>query len=286
MTEARRLAGFLEETLKRDDVPGRLCKLVVAHVIGGNKIGAEIRGVTVPDSVDEDWRTATASKIVEQAATEAVTLGTGVQRYAVLAFFEGDDKARGRHVFTCAGADEEESIGTEGPDETGLVAAAMRHTEFFAQLSARGQASQIRALLDENTMLRKENAEMRAERLKSIKAIEEIYSEQHRRAIETRMATAKAKMLEEAGDKVGLLLPLAINHMAGRKVLPETSTDTLLLRSFADTISREQLEQLAGVFRGEQLAAFIKIMTTVSTPAPDAGQAQPAAAAAHANGAP
>jgi hypothetical protein len=270
MTEARRLSTFLAETLKRDDVPGRLRKLVVSHIIKGNKIGDEIRAVSIPAEAeaDEDWQNATAAKIVEQAASEAVTLAAGVQRYAVQCFFEGDEKPHGRHVFTCQGPDEDEDqIGTEGPDETGLVAASQRHTEFFAQAFGRASIAQLKSLQEENASLRKENAEMRRERIDSFKVMESIYSDQHKRALENRAAAVKGKLLEDSADKLSLMLPIAINHFAGRKVLPETSTETLMLKSFAESITRDQLDQLVSIFKPEQSAIFIRMMTQVSKPA-------------------
>lgn len=281
MTEARRLATFLAETLRRDDTPGRLRKLVVSHIIKGNKIGDEIRAVSIPVLTDEDWQNATATKIVEQAASEAVTLGSGVQRYAVQTFFEGDDKAHGRHVFTCTGPEEDEdSIDSEGPDETGLVAASQRHTEFFARAFGSASIAQLRSLQEENASLRKENAEMRKERIESFRVMESIYSEQHKRALENRAAAVKGKLLEDSADKLSLMLPIAINHFAGRKVLPETSTETLMLKSFADSITREQFEALTTVFKPEQVAVFWRIMTEVSKPAADAPASSSAGAAA------
>lgn len=269
MTEARKLADWIDEQGKRNDV-GPLVKLVCCHVVKGNKIGDEIRVVTAPAEIDEDWSAETAEKIIEQGATEAVTLATGIQRYAVQAFFKDDPKPHARHVFTCAGGNDMGGLATtEAPDGEGLVAQAMRHTEFFAQLSAQGHLSQVQSMQKELDALRRENAELRSDRLKSFKIMEEVYGAHAEREAAARTSAVKNRIFEETADKVGVLLPIAINHLAGKQILPEKSSQLLLVKSFVDSISRDQLTELERVLKPEQLASFVNIATSVSRPAPE-----------------
>jgi hypothetical protein len=281
MTNARMISTFLEETQKRDDVPGRFRKLVVCHVIKGNKLGDEIRAVSVPDAPDEDWREAVAAKIAEQAAAEAAALASGLQRYAVQALFEGDDKPHGRVIITVAGAEEDaDAISTEGPDAEGLVSSSMRLTEFFAQAFGRSSVAQLRSLQEQVNALTKENESLRAERLKTVRMVEDLYSARQEREIESMREGAKARALEGAADKLGLLIPVAINHIAGRKILPENAPERLILQGLAQRLTPAKLQLLAqsGAFDEAELVALLSILKAAAGP-------QPPAPAAPANGA-
>lgn len=283
MSLQRDLAIWLEETSRRDDTPGRLRKLVVCHIVKGNKIGDEIRAVTVPDVVDEDWRDATANKVIEQGVAEAATLASGIQKYAVQAFFEGDDKPRGRHIFTVQGPDEDDDkISTESNDEAGVLGQSRRLTEFFGKEFARSTGFHARALMEENERLRKANNELLTERMKTVKMVEELMSARHERELAMTRERQKAKVLDDTVSKLGLLVPMAVNHMAGRKVLPENAPERLLLQSFAETMTAEKMTAMAGVLDATQMAALWHIMQSVATPAPDS--AKPASDAAPSNG--
>lgn len=286
MTNARIIATWLEETGKRDDVPGRLRKLVVCHVIKGNKLGDEIRAVSVPETPDEDWRDGVAAKIAEQANGEAQALGSGVQRYVVQALFEGDDKPHGRVIITVQGTDDDEgALDTEGPDAEGLVSQAQAQTRFFAAAFGRSSVAQIRTLQEQVDKLTKENGELRTERLKSIRVLEELYTARHERELETLREGSKARALEGAADKLGLLIPVAINHIAGRKLLPENSPERLIVQGLAQRLTPEKLQRLAssGAFDESELVAFLSIMRAYAGPDAPAAPA-PAPDAAPVNG--
>lgn len=278
MTEARKVVEFLLETTKRDDVPGRLRKIVVAHIIKGNRLGDEIRAVTVPDEPDEDWATTTATKIVDHAAGEAIALRSGVQRYAVQALFENDDKPHGRLVFTVSGpTEDDDKIDTEGPDETGLVSMSMAQTRFFAELHSRNSTYRERSLVEENQQLRRENADLRGEAQKRFKLMEDLASQKHQRDLELMREVGTQKRFDRGAETLELMVPFAVNHFTGRKLLPETAPEALLIKSLADKITKDQFTQVAGVLGPELSATLWHLMSMVSKPAPEAAPATPSA---------
>lgn len=269
MSEESKVSDFLLETTKRDDVPGRLRKLVVTQIINGNKLGEEIRAVTVPPEPDEEWAQTTAKKIVEHAVQEAAALRSGIQRYAVRALFENDDKFHGRHVFTVAGpSEDDDSIDTQGPDEIGLVSQSMDLTKFFAKEFSRSSIYRERSLVEENHQLRKENADLRAEAVKRFKLMEDLSSQKHQRDLEVMRETGTQKRFDRGAETIELLVPFAVNHITGRKLLPETAPETLLIKSLADKMTREEFSQITAVLGPERGAALWHLMQLVSKPAP------------------
>ena len=270
-SEATKLVGFITEQLGREDVDGKkLARLVVAQIVRGNKLGDEIRTVTVPsDGASDEWLEQKAKQIVEHAVEEAVALGAGIQRYAVQAYFGTDDKPRGRHVVVCAGPEEDDAIGSEGPDETGLVAMAMRQAQFFATLASKSTLYQLKNQGEEIEALREENETLRLERLKSFKIMEEIYGQQAEHAASVRRENAKAKIFEDSAEKLQLLIPLAINHMAGKKLLPEHAGSLLLMKAWVDSINPDEFARLSAALGPEKMAAFVQLATSVSKAKPE-----------------
>jgi hypothetical protein len=286
MTNARLVETFIEETLARTDVPGRLRKLVVRHLIKGNTLGDEIRAVSVPETPDEDWRTAMALKIAEQAASESVALSSGIQRYAIQALFEGDDKPHGRTIITAEGSsNDEDALDTEGPDAEGVLVQSMAQTRFFAAASFRTSGQQIAYYERTVDKLTKENETLRSERHKMLSKWEELMTARHERELEIIRETSKAKAFEQTADKLGLLIPVAINHIAGRKLLPESAPERLLVQAFAQRLTPQKLQMLAasGAFDEGELVAFMTILKSLAgsdlAPSP-----APAAATETANG--
>lgn len=267
MTNAQVIANFLDEQIRRDDVPGRMRKVVVCHIIKGNKLGDEIRAVSVPDEPNEEWRHDVAKKIAETVAEEAIALSSGVQRYAVQALFEGDDKPRGRVIVTAQGDREDgDALDTEGPDGAGLVTASMGQARFFAAAFGRSSVQQIHSLEQQVQRLTKENEDLRSERLKSLRTVEELMVASHERAIENRREDFKQKALEDTVGKLGMLVPMAVNHMAGRKILPENAPERMLVRAFAERMTPAKLQALAssGALDEAELAAFINILQSMA----------------------
>lgn len=265
---------WLEETLKREDVPGRLRKLSVCHVVKGNKIGDEIRAVSVPDAPDDDWLQSTASKIVEQASAEATTLRSGVQRYVVNALFEGDDRTHGRHVFSIDGAEDlEGALDTDGPDADGLVGQSQKLTMFFAKEFGRTSIQRERGLLEENQALRRECADLRADAAKRYKLMEDLSSRKHERDLEMAAELGKQKRLDRSIDTLEMMVPMAVNHFTGRKLLPEHAPEALLLKQLAEKVTPEQFSQCAAVLGPELAATLFHLMSMVSKPAAEPAKA-------------
>ena len=290
MSEVGRIGEFLAEILKGDpseiddEAPDAIpVKIVVTHLIRGNKLGDEIRSIQIPANRPDDWPRTAAAKIFEQASKEAVSLGTEIQRYTVQVFFATDkgteDRPRQRHVFTAAGDRKGlDDLTSEGPSPEGQIAQLQRHVEAATQLALKHTANTIEDYRIEIRALREENAMLRAERIRDFKAMEEVHSLQHTRAAEMRREDLKTSVIQSSIEKVQALLPMAVGHLASKGMVPETVAQTLLIKQFVDCLTPAEWQGLATVLPAEKVALLIHLGQSISrmkpdpAPAPNGGQ--------------
>ncbi len=121
--------------------------------------------------------------------------------------------------------------------------------------------------------------------MKSFKLMEEVYSLRAQREIELESARVKSKVISDGWEKLSLLAPMALNHMAGKNIFPESATQALMLKSLVESIDKPTFDKLAGVFSGEQMALVFNLATSVAKPAPEK-KADDTAIVASSNGAP
>lgn len=284
MTDAQRLADFIAEQLERDDVPAPLAKLVCVQVVKGNRLGDELRTITIPQPSDPDGVERIAAKLVKLGTEDAEQLGGTVQRYAVQAVFGTEEKARARFVFTCAGGEmDADAITTEGADAEGLTAQAMRHTEFFAQLAASGRRDQVKELQQENATLRKENADLRAEQLRSLRIVRELYLADADLETKRRRANAVNGAIERSLDRFSTFIPHAVNYFSrqkwGKDIFPDAAQGMAAAKLFVDSLRDGDIDKIAAAVGPEKAAELVRFATSISQ-MPDAGQAAASAAAA------
>lgn len=274
MTDSSKLAAFIDEQNKRQDVDGGLRKLVCVQIVKGNRIGDEIRMISVPDDgADQDWIDETARKLVGAAQEEALTLGCGIQRYAVQAWFGKEERPRSRFVFTCAGADEDpDAIGTEGPDEAGIIAQTQRHQEITMQMATRSVLQQLADQRQEIASLRRENEQMRAERMRDLKIVRDLYLADAERASVERREAVKTRLIETSVERLETFIPHAVNAWArskgGKDVFPEAAAQMVTAKKWVDSITDADLEKLKSVW-GEQKAAELVMFATTISKLPD-----------------
>jgi hypothetical protein len=267
MSEVFRLTGFIDEQLEREDA--KLTRIVCVQIVRGNRLGDELRTIAIPDAgADHEWAERTARKLVDTASAEAVELGTGVQRYAVQAWFGSEDKSRARFVFTCRGGEDEDAISTESPDAEGLTAAAMRHTEFFARLGFADRQALVKDLREEVAKLRAENEQLRAEQLKSIKAVRELFLADAERAAAERNEQFKHGLVTRSVERLEQFLPHAVNAWSegalGRAVFPQAAMQMAEAKRIADSFTDDDVAKIRATLGDEKASAIVKFATTVS----------------------
>lgn len=279
-TEREKIGEFLTEQLGNGDDAGRLVKVKIVQIVKGNRLGDELRTISVPedDHRRAEWLDATAGKIFDQATEEAAKLGTGIQRYAVQAWFEDEDHSRARMIFTVAGAElaGKDALELEGPDLEGQIGQQIRHNEFLQQLLFQANGRHNRELQEENAKLRKECGDLRADQFRMLDKVRAIALADAERVQADRREAVKTKLLEGSVEKIELFLPHAINAWSmskyGKMIFPEAATQMVTAKTFVDSITDSDLQAITNAIGPEKAALLTKFALSISK-MPDQGAA-------------
>jgi len=245
-------------------VEGRCTRLMLRHVVQGNKVGNEVASFNVPIEWDDQWIQDCLNEIETSAHTDAGGLG-GPQKYMVFAFFERSEaKPLARfpfleHASDEGSGDEGSDLDTESPNAKGLTAQLMRHNEALMRTTMMG-ITQIIGTLQRQVSKQSDTIEkLVQEKFDNLDTMESMLSKKQERDIELREAETKQKLLSDAAEKAMVLMPVVINKLMGKEVMPAPSMNDELLKSFLSTITPEQLDGLTKILKPEQAMVVLEL---------------------------
>ncbi|HVZ70916.1 MAG TPA: hypothetical protein VHJ20_00960 [Polyangia bacterium] len=203
--------------------------------------------------------------ISERIFEDAIGLG-GLQRYVVSAYSGERPVTRlpiRQNAEATRGPAPGDPIDSEPPTEKGLLSQTMRHLE----ISERTHATAIANIFAMQTRMLREKDErishLESRHWDTVVAAEQLVSDHHRRQLENRAADQKAEAMREVLGTFLQLAPTAVNKIAGRALLPEKTSASLVgLRALVGTLKAEQLEALKFVLTPAQLENFTEIVQT------------------------
>jgi len=259
-----------------DEEKGRCKKLVLKHVAGG-RYGSEILSLPVPrKAVDDGWFEEACNQIEIRIADDAEGLG-GMQTYSVLSYYDKRaDKPGSRFTIRETSADDNlEDAESEPPTKTGIITQMMRHNEAAIRISLMSVGQVLTALKSANARQADLIEKMTTEKLANIETMERLRSEEVERRILLQKAETDEKMKGEIFDKLATLLPIAINRISGKNLLPAKKTAMeAVAQGLVESITPEQLEQLQTVFQPNQLVALMEIFQGLQADDPKNGVKQ------------
>ena len=254
-----------QQILIADDERGRCKRIVVRHTVSG-KLGQEIATFKVPiKALDDDWFAETLSAIDAAIADDADPLG-GVQTYVIFPFFEETDKPGSRFTVreTSSTVEDPESIESEPATKTGLLAQLMRHNEANARTSALALGTILNTLRTTNQRQAETIEKLLTDRQSNFETMERLKSEEVERSIVMKREETSERMKGELFEKLALLLPIAVNKIAGKNLLPAKRTGTeTVIQGLIESITPEQLAKLGEVMRPEQMAALLEVFQSM-----------------------
>jgi hypothetical protein len=242
---------------------------------------------------------ALAEVIYGAAMRDAQALRTSLA-YGVFAIRSDRPEPIGRYFFRM-----EAGLGwqpSDTPDERGIVAMLMRHTEASARLSlghSRGILDQYERLLGQNTahyeqLLQQAYGRIAALEAREMEALEikdKLQSMAREREIELAKLAHSAHLRGLALDKLGTLAPLLLAKLgassgggeaAGPAASPASSAMGALevLEQLIVSITPEQFTQVVALLRPEQIALLAHLYDVVEARQQTSGASPPPAAAA------
>lgn len=261
-----RLAKWIKTLAYSERDEGTFTKIAVRQILNKSKSGDEVARFQVPQTPAErapDWEMDLANEIINAMSIEASTLG-GMQNYACYAIFSEYDGTVSRCIISVDGggldADEDDLL-SEGPNSKGQVAQAMRHSEAFARILTGSilqvtetQRRQIDKLMATNESLAVQNFSL-------MKDLNEFWDQRRAMMLEEHKVVTKTKAMEEGMQMARQLLPLVINKMAGKNMLPVDKSIGLssIAKSLYGSLSEEQIAGLNQILRTDQFMQFMTL---------------------------
>lgn len=244
----------------QDASPGRCTRLEIKHLSAGNRMGNLVANVECPATSDLDDVAidAIVNDVENLVHVDAGTLG-GMQKYVVVPRYK-DGTSVGRFAIRVQMDDpdaDEEGLDSEPPTKTGIVTQFMRHNEAMMRTTIMG-VNQIIAMQQRTIARQAEQLEKHQDsQFQLVELIETLHSQKHERELATKQAEFKHDTIRDISEKVNILLPVVVNKMAGRKVLPEKVTPSeALLNSVLESLTPAQFAELQGILKPEQLIAL------------------------------
>lgn len=278
-TSVRNLAKWLRECLylaPEEDSKARFARVVCSQLVKGNKKGEEVFSLEVPKKAPDEWPDNAATEIWGKLQLETATLG-GLQKYVLHAYHTGDNERHtSRFVMKLQGIEEEEGddLDSEGTGKDGQIAQQMRHNEATAKIAAAMMSTMVTGfnsmIARQSSMLDRQSAMVETlmmDRIESIQTMRTLSDDAEEREIRLIQSRAKAKGVEKLVERLGLLMPAAVNKIAGRAILPDRDPALMMMVKglFTSLASNEEkMKALAGIMGPEEAVAFMNILEEVS----------------------
>lgn len=271
---------WVRKQLMIQKAEGRCTRIVLRHVVQGNKVGNEVASWNCPIELDEQWIQDTVNEVETSAHTDAGGLG-GPQKYMLFAFFERSEaKPLARfpfleHASDEGTGDEGSDLDTESPNAKGLTAQLMRHNEALMRTTMMG-ITQIIGTLQRQVSKQSDTIEkLVQEKFDNLDTMEALLSKKQERDMELKEAETKQRLLTDAAEKAMALMPVVVSKIVGKDGPTSPSMNDELLKSFLSTITPDQLDNLTKILKPEQSMIVIELYQKLMGPTTEAGALPP-----------
>lgn len=265
-SQKSKLVRWIRQQILLDDEEKGQCKKIVLRHVAGGRYGSEILSVPVPKkAIDDQWFEELANDIEIRVTDDAEGLG-GMQTYCVHSLYEKrPDKPGSRFTIRETSADENlEDAESEPPTKTGIITQMMRHTEAATRVALMATGQIMSALKNTNARQAEMIEKLVGEKMSNLETMEKLRSEEMERKIILQRAESDERRKSEIFEKLTMLLPVAVNRISGKNLLPEKASGTeLVIKGLIESITPEQLEKLQTVLRPEQLVTLLEIFQSI-----------------------
>lgn len=241
------LQEWIHEALADEDKGKPCTALALVHRVGVRE--QEIHSKKL--SVREDAKSL-AKMFLGKAENYAAEL-PGVQTFNLLAFYGDNPQWEAIKPFMINGVEEMPGLSTEGPTKEGLVQQSMRHSESVIQMAFRQTTAMSSAMTSMFEMVVRENMSLRRENQDATVILRDAVLDMNEKKEEAAFKRMKFQRDAEERSKWLSFGPAFVNTLLGKEVFPQSTADTSLIDTIADSISEEDMQRLAasGIIKTE-----------------------------------
>ena len=217
------------------------------HVVGEYGQEREIHAVRFGGKV---WKETELAELFRHKASSYCQDIPGSQLFCLLAFYGQNKEPQARHPFR-VNPPTDLGLATEPPTDLGSRQQNMRLTEALVQGAFRERAILMDNVLRSNELLGRHNQRLLEEQQTMAENMWSILLGQVQQTHEMKMQELEAQQRNALIAKGVELLPVLINSLTGRKVVPEEAADTNLLKAIASSLKPEHVKAMAAVLPAE-----------------------------------
>lgn len=264
MQDKRKLGSWMKRALFNTRAGERCRKLQIRHITSSGKVGTEVATIEVEGgSLSQDSYIDTLTAEIEMACYDDAEGIGGVQKYVIIPHYGDKLEPAGRFILRVAAGDDSEDggeIDSEPATQKGIVSQLMRHNEALMR-TAVASTGQIIQLQNRVIARQQEHIEtMMGKHFDTTVELEGLISQRHERDLQTRQAAFKMEQTKEIVGKVSQLVPVVVNKLAGKKVMPEKVTPKdVMIRELMGSLTPEQMNVIAQTLKPEQMITLSEI---------------------------
>lgn len=246
-----------------DPSRGKCHQVVVKHLSVDRKPQGDVARFPVKLEEGSDEIAPLLIQIAEAAQNDANDLNSGIQSYALYAYFTADRSYVPRKIFRVSSVEEEierDVNPSEPPTEKGLAAQLMRHNEVIMRQMTIATGMQLQTMQRENARLAEMNERYSQQQVDFLVLVQDLLDNSTKRRLDERQQEASLAIKEEAMQKLAALVPVVINRMAGQQVLPIEDRSFMLMSSFLENLTDQQQQDLLGQCSDSQKMVLAEIL--------------------------
>jgi hypothetical protein len=262
---AQQISEWLRrQIILRDKDHGDCSRIQLRHLNVERQIQGDVASIPVKlDHGSEDLEPLLNS-ICSTAQRDADDLNAGVQNYAIYAFFPQDLNYLPRKVFRVAGVNEafeRELTPSEPPTEKGIVSQLMRHTENIMKTQTVSTGYIVGTLQRENQRQSEMLEKFSQQQIDFMLLLQETMDTAHGRRLKEKAEEVNLAMRQDVIEKLGSLVPVVINRIAGKTVMPIQDPAFNLMGTLLESLDDEQQLAFLNSLKPNQKPLFAEMLS-------------------------
>ncbi len=241
------LANWCQEAMNATDYDKPCDRIVIVHLsMGGTE--TEVRVVKIGNG--RTWTPQTLGDFFWNTAQTYCQDLANTQTFRLMAFF-GDAEPRLRHPFMVAGQYDNHGLGTEPPTPEGRTMQTMRHAEALmtGMLQERLAILEMplrtmRAMSEYQAMVMQDNHKLREENAAFVGVMKEVLFEEASKRADRDLAVKRFERESKDREMLMKLLPVGLNELTGREVIPQNTADSMLIDTIAEHLDETSVQKL------------------------------------------